>query len=220
LHQYEVCDNINLKEVRGIAMSEENKRKQRIIDAAIEVLKENPIEATTVRKIAAKAGLTTGAIYHHYKNKDELLLDVIKESLHFTHKLSETIKNEKNPRHGKELLDEIVNQVAIRLSKVDEQKLHIQLLSDMISRKSAVKKKYQKNYTDIIENTANLFDQSFEIYNEEYKRAVAAILVAAMDGIAMQQALGVLPENLEKMTETFTSFFVESIPAYLRSHRK
>ncbi len=201
-------------------MSEENKRKQRIIDAAIEVLKENPVEDTTVRKIAAKAGLTTGAIYHHYKNKDELLFDVIKQALQFTHKLSEAVKNEKDPKHGKALLDEIVSQVAIRLSKVDEQKLHIQLLSDVIARESAIKKKYQKNYTDIIDNTASLFDKSFEIQNEEYKRAVAAILVAAMDGIAMQQALGVLPENLEKMTTTFTSFFVESIPAYLRSHGK
>ena len=90
----------------------------------------------------------------------------------------------------------------------------------MIARKSPIKKKYQKNYTDIIDNTASLFDKSFEIQNEEYKRAVAAILVAAMDGIAMQQALGVLPENLEKMTTTFTSFFVESIPAYLRSHKE
>jgi len=201
-------------------MSEENKRKQRIIDAAIEVLKENPVEDATVRKIATKAGLTTGAIYHHYKNKDELLFDVIKQSLQFTHKLSETVRNEENPKHGKELLDEIVSQVAIRLSKADEQKLHIQLLSDVIARKSAIKKKYQKNYTDIIDNTASLFDKSFGIQNEEYKGAVAAILVAAMDGIALQQALGVLPENLEKMTATFTSFFVESIPAYLRNHGK
>lgn len=200
-------------------MSDGNKRKQRIIDAAIEVLKENPVEDTTVRKIAAKAGLTTGAIYHHYKNKDELLFDVIKQSLQFTHKLSETVRNEKNPKQGKALLDEIVSQVARRLSKVDEQKLHIQLLSDVIARKSDIKKKYQKNYTEIIDNTANLFDKSFEIKNEEYKKAVAAILVAAMDGMAMQQALGVLPENLEKMTTTFTTFFVESIPAYLRSHR-
>ncbi len=201
-------------------MSEENKGKQRIIDAAIAVLKENPIEDTTVRKIAAKAGLTTGAIYHHYKNKDELLFDVIKQSLQFTHKLSKTIRNEKNPKQGKELLDEIVTQVAIRISKADEQKLHIQLLSDVIARKSAMKKKYQGNYIDIINNTANLFDKSFQIENEEYKKAVAAILIAAMDGIAIQQALGVLPENLEKMIATFTSFFVESIPVYLRSHKE
>lgn len=199
-------------------MSEANKRKQRIIDAAIEVLKENPIEDTTVRKIATKAGLTTGAIYHHYKNKDELLFDVMKQSLQFTHRLAEAVKDEKRSKRGKELLSEIVSEVAIRLSKVDEQKLHIQLLSDVIARKSPIKKKYQSNYTEIITNTANLFDKAYEIENKEYKKAVAAILVAAMDGFAMQQALGVLPEDLKKMTDAFTSFFAESIPIYLKNH--
>lgn len=199
-------------------MIESNIRKQRIIDAAIEVLKENPIEATTVRKIASKAGLTTGAIYHHYKNKDELFFDVIKQSLLFTHRLAEAVKDENNLKKGKELLSEIVSEVAKRLSKVDEQKLHILLLSDVIARNGVIKRKYQNNYTDIINNTANLFDKAFEIQNDEYKRGVAAILVAAMDGIAMQQALGVLPEDLEKMKDTFISFFVESIPIFLKKH--
>lgn len=199
-------------------MSEKNIRKQRIIDAAIEVLKENPIEETTVRKIAAKAGLTTGAIYHHYKNKDELFFDVIKQSLQFTHRLAEAVKDEKRSKRGNELLSEICSEVEVRLSKVDEQKLHVLLLSDVISRKSIIKKKYQKNYTDIINNTANLFDKAFEIENKEFKKSVAALLVAAMDGIAIQQALGVLPEDLGKMTEVFTSFFSESIRNYLKNH--
>ncbi|MDF2674718.1 MAG: TetR-family transcriptional regulator, partial [Clostridiales bacterium] len=112
------------------------------------------------------------------------------------------------------------SEVAKRLSKVDEQKLHILLLNDVIARNGAIKRRYQNNYTDIINNTANLFDRAFEIENDEYKRGVAAILVAAMDGIAMQQALGVLPEDLEKMKDTFISFFVESIPIFLKRHMK
>lgn len=199
-------------------MSEANKRKQRIIDAAIEVLKENSIEDTTVRKIAARAGLTTGAIYHHYKNKDELVFDVMKQSLQFTHRIAETVKDEKGKKKGNELLSEIVSEVAKRLSKVDEQKLHIQLLNDVIARNSSIKGKYQRNYCDIINNTASLFDKAFEIENKEYKRGVAAILVAAIDGIAMQQALEVLPEDLEKMIDTFILFFTESIPIFLKNH--
>lgn len=199
-------------------MSEANKRKQRIIDAAIEVLKENSIEETTVRKIAAKAGLTTGAIYHHYKNKDELVFDAIKKSLQFTHRLAEEVKDEKGMRKGNELLSEIVSEVAKRLSKVDEQKLHIQLLNDVIARNSPTKGKYQRNYHEIINNTASLFDKAFEIENDKYKRGVAAILVAATDGIAMQQALEVLPEDLEKMIDTFILFFTESIPVFLKNH--
>ncbi len=201
-------------------MSEVNKRKQRIIDAAIEVLKENSIEETTVRKIASKAGLTTGSLYHHYKNKDEILFDVMKQSFLFTHKMVEAVKDEKRSKKGKELLSEIVSQVTKRLSKVDEQKLHILLLNNAIAKNSEIKEKYQNNYCEIINNTANLFDDAFEIENNEYKKEVASILVAAMDGIAMQQALGILPEDLNKMIDTFNSFFVESIPLFLKNHRE
>jgi AcrR family transcriptional regulator len=201
-----------------MTMKEVNTRKQRIIDAAILVMQENPMEEVTVRKIANKAGLTTGAIYHHYKNKDELLFDVIKQSLQFTHRLAESVKNE-NHKKGRELLEEIASEVGTRLSKSEEQKLYILLLMDAVARNHPVRKKYEENYRAIIENTANLFEESFEIKNDTYKRGVAALLVAAMDGIAIQQALGVLPDNQEMMTETFVTFFQESISTFLRNHQ-
>ncbi len=199
-------------------MKEVNTRKQRIIDAAILVMQQNPMEEVTVRKIANKAGLTTGAIYHHYKNKDELLFDVIKQSLQFTHRLAESVKNE-NHKKGRELLEEIASEVGTRLSKSEEQKLYILLLMDAVARNHPVRKKYEENYRAIIENTANLFEESFEIKNDTYKRGVAALLVAAMDGIAIQQALGVLPDSQEMMTETFVTFFQESISTFLRNHQ-
>ena len=199
-------------------MSEINQRKQRIIDATIEVLKENSIEETTVRKIAAKAGLTTGALYHHYKNKDDILFDVITQSLQFTHKMVEEVRSDKSLKDSDRLLSEIVSNVAKRLSKVDEQKLHILLLTDVIARNREIKDKYQTNYTEIISNTANLFANAFGIENNEYKKAVATILIAAIDGIALQQALGVLPEEQERMIKIFNSFFTESIPLFLKNN--
>ena len=200
-------------------MKEVGLRKQRIIDAAIQVMQQNPMEEVTVRKIATQAGLTTGAIYHHYKNKDELLFDVIKQSLQFTHRLAESVKNE-DQKTGRELLEEIVAEVGKRLSKSEEQKLYILLLNDAIARNHPIRKKYEENYRAIIDNTADLFEKSFELENESYKRAVAALLVAAMDGIAIQQALGVLPDSQEKMTDTFVTFFRESIPIFLRNHKE
>lgn len=201
-------------------MSEINKRKQRIIDATIEVLKENSIEETTVRKIAAKAGLTTGALYHHYRNKDEILFDVITQSLQFTHKMVEAVKSDKASCEKEKLLAKIVSEVTKRLSKVDEQKLHLLLLSDVIARNREIIDKYQVNYSEIINNTGNLFANAFGIENNEYKNAVASILIAAIDGLAMQQALGVLPKEQEKMIKIFNSFFVESIPLFLKNKMK
>ncbi len=199
-------------------MDEISIRKQRIINGAIAVLKENPIEDATMRKIAAEAGLTTGAIYHHYKDKDELFFDVINQSLHFTNRLATAVRSEKKLQDGEEVLSEIVAQVAKRISKVDQQRLHVLLLSDAIARNGEVKAKYRDNYEEILNNVADLFENAFGIENSGYKNSVASILVAAMDGIAMQQSLGVLPEDLEKTIKVFTSFFVESIPLFLENH--
>lgn len=193
-----------------------HKRKEKIIDAAIEVLKEKSVEEATVREIAERAGVTTGSIYHYYKNKDELLYDVINHSVHFSYKISKM--NESTTKGQEELLLEITNEISQRLSKIDEQKLHILLLSDAISKSGDMKEKYKLNYDNIINKTANMYYFTFGISNENLKRSVSAILVAALDGIAIQQSLGALPEDQEKFIKVFNDFFSESIPLFLERH--
>jgi len=199
-----------------MAIKPYSKRKQRIIDAAIQVVKEKSVEEATVREIAAKAGLTTGSIYYYYKNKDELLYDVINESIHFSYRINEM--NDGAIKNQEELLSEITNEVARRLSKIDEQKLHIALLSDVIAKDSEMKEKYKSNYQSIINKTADMYYYAFGIENENLKRIISAILVAALDGIALQQSLDVLPENQEKFIKVFNDFFSESIPLFLKRH--
>ncbi len=195
-------------------------RKQKIIDATVEVLREHPVEEVSMRKIAQKANVTTGSIYHHYKNKDELLFDVMKQTLHFTNKLYEAVEESDAEASRQELADTINEQVTNRLKKVEEQKMHIHFFSDVIRKRSSIMQDYQQNYENMINSTAKLFGKTFDVKNEAYQRSVASLLVAAMDGIAMQQALEVLPEDLDTMIEVFIMFFNESIPAYLSKHRE
>jgi AcrR family transcriptional regulator len=42
---------------------------------------ESGLDGTSVREIARLAGYTTGAIYFHYANKEELYADILRESL-------------------------------------------------------------------------------------------------------------------------------------------
>lgn len=207
--------------VNGVINLEEmNKRKQRIINAALETLQENSIEEVSMRKIAAKAGLTTGAIYHFYKGKDDLLFDVMKESLHFTVRLHEQVKSHELSKNGPELVAEINQEVATRIRKTDRQKLHIQFFSDIIKGKYKIRDAYRKNYQDIINDTNDLFYDAFSLLENDESKAVASILVAAIDGIAMQQTLDVLPVEQEKIIATFQAFFSECIPDYLNRHAK
>jgi AcrR family transcriptional regulator len=47
--------------------------RQRILDAARDLFVENGYQATTMRAIADRIEFTPTAIYHHFKNKEELL---------------------------------------------------------------------------------------------------------------------------------------------------
>ena len=48
------------------------KTETAILDAALSLMREAGFEAVTVRDICKKAGITTGAFYHHFQSKEEL----------------------------------------------------------------------------------------------------------------------------------------------------
>lgn len=52
--------------------------RTKLIDAAARAFGESGYEGATVAEIARAAGLTTGAIYSHYANKAELLVDALR----------------------------------------------------------------------------------------------------------------------------------------------
>ena len=51
--------------------------KERLLDAAIDVFRERGYDGTGVQEIARRAGLTTGAIYGHFRGKADLLFSAI-----------------------------------------------------------------------------------------------------------------------------------------------
>lgn len=50
--------------------------RQAILDAARELFVTEGVEATTMRAIAAKIGYTPTAIYHHFRDKDALIVEL------------------------------------------------------------------------------------------------------------------------------------------------
>lgn len=55
------------------------KMKNRIIEAANVILKLDGLEALSMRRIAKELDCTPGALYHYYKNKDEILVALTEE---------------------------------------------------------------------------------------------------------------------------------------------
>jgi AcrR family transcriptional regulator len=205
---------------RGQTMQEEliDKKKQ-LLDAALHVFATQGFEKASMREIAANAGLTTGAIYYHYKNKDDLYYDAVKESAYFVHKLSEKDKDSK-VKSNQEMFEEISNNVRSRMSKEIEQRLLILLTAYAITKGGRIKEKYRLDYNEIIDKVAKLYFYAFGVENEACQKRIASILVAALDGVALQYSLGVLDIHDEEFKDTFVNFFAQSIPMYIRHYSK
>lgn len=55
--------------------------RETILLAAADVLRQNGYDSTTMKDIAARVNLTAASLYHHFKNKDFLLLEVLRLGL-------------------------------------------------------------------------------------------------------------------------------------------
>jgi AcrR family transcriptional regulator len=53
---------------------------QRILDAALTLFRKQGFDATTMRDIAAEAGVATGAAYYYYPSKEAIVLDFYQQS--------------------------------------------------------------------------------------------------------------------------------------------
>lgn len=58
--------------------------RDEIIRAAAEVLQRKGYEAATMKDIAAAVNLTAASLYHHFRNKDALMLAVLEAGLTYT----------------------------------------------------------------------------------------------------------------------------------------
>jgi TetR/AcrR family transcriptional regulator, cholesterol catabolism regulator len=65
--------------------------REDILQAAAAVLRRNGYDATTMKDIAAQVNLTAASLYHHFENKDVLLLAVLELGLQYVGREIETV---------------------------------------------------------------------------------------------------------------------------------
>lgn len=74
----------------------ESVNRDDIILAAADVLHRNGYEATTMKDIAAEVKLTAASLYHHFRNKDTLVLAVLEAGIdHVIHLLEPIVESDK-----------------------------------------------------------------------------------------------------------------------------
>src|ERR1051326_6771274 len=65
-------------EIKATAKSDET--RDRIVREALALFQERGFEAATMREIAAKAGVATGAAYYYFPSKDAIVMEFYRRS--------------------------------------------------------------------------------------------------------------------------------------------
>lgn len=58
----------------GVATPKAEETRNRILDAALRLFRDNGFAATTMRDISSEAGVATGASYYYFRSKEELVM--------------------------------------------------------------------------------------------------------------------------------------------------
>ena len=88
---------MTVKAFNELKVKEKENRKLVLLQIAEDILHENCIEDVTIRNVAKKAGLSTGAIYMYFTSKEELLLAMLIKNLKNLQSEMESIKDKDNP---------------------------------------------------------------------------------------------------------------------------
>jgi AcrR family transcriptional regulator len=115
--------------------------RERILKTAVRLFAERGYDDTSIRTLASKARVNQAAVNYHYKSKDGLYREVLREAIHALteHQLSHAQETQAMPRER--ALAEFVRQQLWPLSARDDVSRYIHILNWEAVRPTAVYRK-------------------------------------------------------------------------------
>ena len=187
--------------------------KLRIIEAARRVISKNGIAGSTMRGIAEEAGLSTGAIYHYYSSKEQVLYDVMDESLSESSRIAEASRLGKASKE--EIIDEVYENILKRFEKKDENRVQFYLAQEAILGNNELRDKLIEKYKQWVEKTEILFQSMYGKEATKYNKAFATIMLGSVDGVILQLMLSANPAEIEDIAVVYNEILKEGIPKFI-----
>lgn len=99
-------------------------RRDKILDAATALFTKKGFRSTTVRDIAAKAGMNSGSLYAHFSSKEEILYEImLAETLRVVAAVREIVESDAAPEE--KLLRALANHIEANASRRGVLRLHL-----------------------------------------------------------------------------------------------
>lgn len=85
-------------------------QRARFAEAAIRLIAREGFEGTTMRAVAAEAGLSYGSLFHYFESRDELLLEAVR---HLTRRQAERVNTFSSRYKGLRALERLLRDDAV-----------------------------------------------------------------------------------------------------------
>ena len=175
-------------------------RRDRIIDAALDVIAANGVAGTSHRKVAAAAGVPLGSMTYHFSGMDDLLREAFSRFAdraveRFTARISQS-------RTPAEALDIVTGAIVddTPSSGSDEQVITYELYT-LAARDSS--------YRDI---TERWMDRARGVLEKHFDPLTARLLDALIEGLAVHRTLDRDPLTTAQMIEGIRRITKEATP--------
>lgn len=186
-------------------------RKEQVIIGAIRCIIKKGFNQVSVKDIAAEAGVSTGIIYHYFRNKDDLLVQVLKYSFRKSHEQAmETV--EKIQPFEEKLLKHIENINFVPQENPDFYSILLNFLGQ-IKYNQAVEEVTQK----FMRNLRLYVDRILEVgvkqgcIKGDHLECLSAIIIGLGMGLGIQWTIDKKAFNINQISEIFKEMVLNYI---------
>ncbi len=153
-------------------------KKSKVLQVATKLFAENGFENTSMANICDEANVSKGLIYHHFKSKESILIEI------FTNVTNQMIEMNSAPKSSQKPQRQLIHLIETIFSQLEHDKLFFQLNLNIMFQpitRQILKEQIEKRAALLFNSVKSIFDQ----ISLKESTLLSYIFIAEIDGIAL-----------------------------------
>lgn len=179
----------------------EKERKQQIQLAAKEVFLDKGFNDTTMDDIVKTSGMSTGGVYHYYKNKFDILYDIMEEGIEYRME-----KNKIRDLESSDTIDFVCQILADRVVDENEFKSLYAMFLKMKLKDSKISEMYNKLKPFNTKMLSSLFDEqdiAKKIFEDDFLLSFINSLIMGYETLGEKETFIKNKEMIKNMVKLY-----------------
>lgn len=160
--------------------------RQKIIDAATNLVMERGVKGTSLADIARTAGISKGTLFYHFSAKDDLIYELTNQ--HFDELTRASLKRVAQMQDTS-LSELLYDGLLTILQAEDRGKLNLYLLQEAVTENPLLQNRFAAKYQEFNQMMREYLDIVLPQIDPEKSKILSILLVSILDGLIIQWLL-------------------------------